>query len=243
MPTASEASAVETTEAATHMAEPSDMGDTDAVGETGTPKMGDIYAAVGETVTSDMGGTYAAAETHAVMGYGPLGAYAHVAEAMIGVTAKYSRVAVAIAVRIAVVIAKIIRACIGTAVSRIVDGAGRASVLVGVGLSSSRLRSSKCSRRQPYAGSQQDRFGGKFAAGHRSLLWGFAPQFKLVPKWDFGRDLRGCQLASGTLLLAEVLAGVMMQVPGAFAKSMGRLLEGLGVDPFAGLPGHDTRRQ
>jgi hypothetical protein len=44
------------------------------VGETATPKMGDIYAAVGETVTSDMGGTYAAAETHAVMGDGPLGA-------------------------------------------------------------------------------------------------------------------------------------------------------------------------
>jgi hypothetical protein len=42
-------------------------------------------------------------------------------------------------------------------------------------------------------------------------------------------------------LLAEVLAGVMMQVPGAFAASMGRLLEGLGVDPFVGLPGHDTR--
>jgi hypothetical protein len=33
----------------------------------------------------------------------------------------------------------------------------------------------------------------------------------------FGRDLRGRQLASGTPLLAEVLAGVMMQVPGAFA--------------------------
>jgi hypothetical protein len=56
-------------------------------------------------------------------------------------------------------------------------------------------------------------------------------------------DLRGRQLASGTPLLAEGLAGVMMQVPGAFAASMGRLLEGLGVDPFAGLPGHDTRRQ
>ena len=42
------------------MAEASDMGDTHAVGETATPKMGDIYAAVGETVTSDMGDTYAA---------------------------------------------------------------------------------------------------------------------------------------------------------------------------------------
>ena len=29
----------------------------------------------------------------------------------------------------------------------------------------------------------------------------------------------------------------MMHVPGAFAASMGRLLEGLGVDPFAGLGG------
>ena len=31
------------------------------------------------------------------------------------------------------------------------------------------------------------------------------------------------RVASGTPLLAEVLAGVMMQVPGAFAASMGRL--------------------
>jgi hypothetical protein len=37
-----------------------------------------------------------------------------------------------------------------------------------------------------------------------------------------GRDLLSRQLASGTPLLAEVLAGVMMQVPGAFAASMGR---------------------
>jgi hypothetical protein len=36
-------------------------------------------------------------------------------------------------------------------------------------------------------------------------------------------DLRGRQLASGIPSLAEVLAGVMMQVPGAFAASMGRL--------------------
>jgi hypothetical protein len=38
------------------------MGDTHAVGETATPKMGDIYAAVGETVTSDMCDTHGAAE-------------------------------------------------------------------------------------------------------------------------------------------------------------------------------------
>ena len=76
MPAASEAAtAVETTETATHMAETSDMGDTHAVGETATSKMGDIYAAVSETVTSKMGGTYAAAETYAVMGDGPPGAY------------------------------------------------------------------------------------------------------------------------------------------------------------------------
>ena len=59
------------------VAEGSDMGDTHVVGETATPKMGDIYAAVGETV----GDTYAA-ETHAVMSDGPLGAYARVAEAV-----------------------------------------------------------------------------------------------------------------------------------------------------------------
>ena len=67
--------------AAYAVAEGSDMGDTHVVGETATPKTGDIYAAVGETVTSDMGDTYAA-ETHAVMSDGPLGAYARVAEAV-----------------------------------------------------------------------------------------------------------------------------------------------------------------
>ena len=36
--------------AAYAVAEASDMGDTHAVGETATPKTGDIYAAVGETV-------------------------------------------------------------------------------------------------------------------------------------------------------------------------------------------------
>ena len=94
MPTASEAATVEAPETATHMAETSDMGDTHAVGETATSKMGDIYAAVSETVTSKMGGTYAAAETHAVMGDGPLGAYAHVAEAVAVPAIKYVGVAV-----------------------------------------------------------------------------------------------------------------------------------------------------
>jgi hypothetical protein len=68
--------------AAYAVAEASDMGDTHAVGETATPKMGDILPAVGETAASEMGGTYAAAETHAVMGDGPLGAFAHMAEAV-----------------------------------------------------------------------------------------------------------------------------------------------------------------
>ena len=37
-------------EAAYAVAKTSDLGDTHAVGEIATPKMGDIYAAVGETV-------------------------------------------------------------------------------------------------------------------------------------------------------------------------------------------------
>ena len=156
MPAASEAAtAMETPEAATRMAKASDMGDTHAVGETATPKMGDIYAAVGETVTSDMcdthgaaemGGTYAAAKTHAVMRDGPLGAYAHVAEAVAVPAIKYSPAGI-------VVVTKVIRACRGTAVSRIVDRPRWTGVLAGIGLSSSRLRSSKCSRGQPNAGS------------------------------------------------------------------------------------------
>src|ERR1700736_4946712 len=172
---------VEAPETAAHMAETSDMGDTHAVGETATSKMGDIYAAVSETVTSKMGGTYAAAETHAVMGDGPLGAYAyaHVAEAVAVPAIKYIPAGI-------VVIAKVIRACRGTAVSRIVHRPRRTGVLAGIGLGSSWLRSTKRGRGQPNGGSQQDRFGGKLAAGHRSLLWGFAPQFKLIPKWDLG---------------------------------------------------------
>jgi hypothetical protein len=104
---------MEAPEAATDMAETSDMGDTQAVGETATSKMGDIYAAVSETVTSKMGGTYAAAETHAVMRDRPLGAYARVAEAVAVPAIKYSPAGI-------VVIAKVIRACRCTAVSRIV---------------------------------------------------------------------------------------------------------------------------
>jgi len=76
------------------------------------------------------------------------------------------------------VIAEIILACRDAPVTRIVCETGRASV----GLGGSRLRSGERNRRQPNGGGQHDRFGGKLAAGHRSLLWGFAPQFKLIPK-------------------------------------------------------------
>src|SRR5258708_38852434 len=120
-----------------------------------------------------------------------------------------------------VAIGKYPRCCCGTVVSRIVDRPRRAGV--GIGLGSGWLRSSKCGRGQPNGGSQQDRFGGKLAAGHRSLLWGFAPQFKLIAKWDLGGICGARKLASGTPGLAEVLAGGRMQVPGALAPLMGRL--------------------
>src|SRR5271169_1805568 len=193
MPATSEAAtAVETTETATHMAEASDMGDTHAVGETATPKMGDIYAAVGETVTSDMGDTYAS-ETHAVMGDGPLGAYARVAEAVaeftvsaiVGTIAAIRQISVKGGVgAISAIRAIGIIGCArqGTAVSQIVYGPGRTGILVGIGLRSSRLRASKASHGQPNPASQQGRFNREFAAGHRSLLWGFAPQFELIAK-------------------------------------------------------------
>ena len=75
------------------------------------------------------------------------------------------------------------------------------------------------------------------AAHHRSLLWGFAPQFKLIPKWDLGGICGGHQLVSTTPLLAEVLAGVMMQVPGAFAASMGRLNKSQAYRSSRPIPG------
>jgi len=217
--------------AAYAVAEGSDMGDIHVVGETATPKMGDIYAAVGETVTSDMGDTHGA-ETHAVMGDGPLGAYARVAEAVaeftvsaiVGTIAAIRQISVKGGVgAISAIRAIGIIGCArqGTAVSQIVYGPGRTGILVGIGLRSSRLRASKASHGQPNTASQQGRFNREFAAGHRSLLWGLAPHLKLIPKWDLGGQ--GRQLASGTLLLAEVLAGVMMQIPGTFAASMGRL--------------------
>ena len=115
------------------------------MGETATPKMGDIHAAVGETVSSNMGDTYAA-ETHAVMDDASISAYAHMAEAVAVPAIKYSPAGI-------VVIAKVIRACRGTAVSRIVHRPRRTGVFAGIGLSSGWLRSSKCSRGQPNAGS------------------------------------------------------------------------------------------
>ena len=163
---------MEAPETAAHMAETSDMGDTHAVGETATSKMGDIYAAVSEPVTSDMGDTYAA-ETHAVMDDAPISADACVSEAVAVPAIKYSPAGI-------VVIAKVIRACRGTAVSRIVHRPRGTGVL----LRRSRLRASECSHGQPNATSYQDRFNREFAAGHRSLLWGFAPQF--IAKWDLG---------------------------------------------------------
>ena len=222
VPTAPEASAME---AATHAMAPkiSKMCDTHTVCEAAPAEMSGTKVAIHtygathamiETAASEMGGTYAVVKTHAVMDDAPIGADVHMAEAMAVPAIKYSPVGI-------IVIAKVIRACRGTAVSRIVHRLRRTGVLAGIGLGSGWLRSSKCGRGQPNGGSQQDHFGPKFAAGHRSLLWGFAPQFKLIPKWNLGGICGGRQLASGTPLLAEDLAGVMMQVPGAFAASMG----------------------
>jgi hypothetical protein len=171
VPTASEAATVE---AATHAMAPktSNMCDTHTVCEAAPAEMSGTKAAIHtygatyamtETVTSEMGGTYAAAETHAVMGDGPLGAYAHLTEAVAVPAIKYSPAGI-------VVVTKVIRACRGAAVSRIVHRPRRTGVLAGIGLGSSRLRSGEHNRGQPNGGSQQDRFGRKFAAGHRSLL-------------------------------------------------------------------------
>jgi hypothetical protein len=129
--------------------------------------------AVGETATAETADTYdAVVETHAVMGDRPLGSYARVVEAVAVPAIKYSPAGI-------VVKAKVIRACRGTAVSRIVHRPRRTGVLAGIRLCSGWLRSSKCSDGQPNGGSQQDRFGGKLAAVHRSLLGGSAPQFEL----------------------------------------------------------------
>jgi hypothetical protein len=76
-----------------------------------TPVMGSTEAAIHTY------GTYTT-ETHAVMDDAPTSADAHVSEAVIKVATKYGGVAV---------IAEVIRACSSTAISRIVDGTGRAS--------------------------------------------------------------------------------------------------------------------
>jgi hypothetical protein len=151
------ATAMETSEAATHMAEAPDMGDTHAVRETRAPVMGGTKAAIH---------TYGATHpTHAAM-----------VEAMIEAAVvirvpaiKYCGVAI---------VAIITPAQRRAANSRIVRQPARTSV----GLGSSWLWPNGRSRGQPNGGGQYDRFGREFAADHRSLLWGFAPQFKLVLK-------------------------------------------------------------
>src|SRR6266446_1174727 len=82
-----------------------------SVPETATPVMGSTEAAIHTY------GTYTA-ETHAMMDDAPTSADAHVSEAVITVATKYGGVAI---------IAEVIRACSSTAISRIVDGTGRAS--------------------------------------------------------------------------------------------------------------------
>src|SRR5580700_7537410 len=177
-------------EAATHAVAPktSNMCDTHTVCEAAPAEMSGTRAAIHtygathamiETAASEMRGTYAVVKTHAVMCDGPLGADAHMAEAVAVPAIKYSTAGI-------VVIAKVIRACRGTAVSRIVHRPRRTGVLAGIGLGSGWLRSSKCGRGQPNGGSQQHHFGRKLAAVHRSLLGGSAPQFKLIPKSDLG---------------------------------------------------------
>src|SRR5690349_18979949 len=98
-----------------------------------TSNMCDTHT-VCEAAPAEMGGTYAVVKTHAVMEDAPIGADAHMAEAVAVPAIKYSPAGI-------VVIAKVIRACRGTAVSRIVHRPRRTGVLAGIGLGSSRLRS------------------------------------------------------------------------------------------------------
>jgi hypothetical protein len=137
---------METPEAATDMAEAPDMGDAHTVRETATPIMGGTKATIH---------TYGASHpTHAAM----VEAMIEAAVVISVPTVKYCGVAV---------ITIIIPAqC--AAIARIVCQ----PVRTGVGLGGSRLRYCERSRGQANAGSQQNRFGREFAAGHRSLLWG-----------------------------------------------------------------------
>src|SRR5580700_8168832 len=125
-------------EAATHAVAPktSNMCDTHTVCEAAPAEMSGTRAAIHtygathamiETAASEMRGTYAVVKTHAVMCDGPLGADAHMAEAVAVPAIKYSTAGI-------VVIAKVIRACRGTAVSRIVHRPRRTGVLAGIGL-------------------------------------------------------------------------------------------------------------
>ena len=132
---------------------------------------GNAHTHAMETATAEMADTYdAVVETHAVINDAPPGTHA-TAEAV----AKFMVAAIVESVRIAV----ISLAWRDAAVSRVVYETGRTRV----GLRGSRLRSGERNRGQPNGGSQHHRFGGKPAARHRSLLWGFAQQFKLILKW------------------------------------------------------------
>jgi hypothetical protein len=77
-----------------------------------------------------------------MMGDGPRGAYARVGEAVAVPAIKYSPAGI-------VVKAKVICACRGTAVSRIVHRPRRTGLFAGIGLGSGWLRSGKCGRVQP----------------------------------------------------------------------------------------------
>jgi len=135
---------------------------------------GNAHTHAMETATAEMADTYdAVVETHAVINDAPPGTHA-TAEAV----AKFMVAAIVQTVGMAV-IAVIILARRDAAVSRVVYETGRTRV----GLRGSRLRSGERNRGQPNGGSQHHRFGGKPAARHRSLLWGFAQQFKLILKW------------------------------------------------------------
>jgi hypothetical protein len=154
---------------------------THAMAETNTAEMADTYDAVVEThavIDDAPPGTHAMAETVAEMGetYAVTDATTH---PMVEAVAQYAVLAMAQpigSVRIAVpVIAIILIALRDASVSRIVGKIAGTSVRIR--LCGGWLRSNKCSHRQPNTGSQQNSFGRKPAAGHRSLLWGFAPQF------------------------------------------------------------------
>jgi hypothetical protein len=147
-----------------------------------TPKA--ATRALAETITAEMGETYAVidATTHAMAE-----AVAEMSETCVVMEATTQAMFEAVvqfavlvmaqptgSVRIAVpVIAIILLALRDASVSRIVGKIAGTSVRLR--LRSGRLRSNRCSHRQPNDGSQQNSFGRKPAAGHRSLLLGICP--------------------------------------------------------------------